>query len=50
MYGKDSWQFWAFVVGAWLVFPLTCAWLMVTHPGRVALITKRVLLGDWKTL
>ena len=47
MYDQNTWQFWAFLLLSWLAFPITCLWLMATHPGRCALITKRVLLNDW---
>ena len=47
IYDKNSWQFWAFVGTSWILFPITAAFLMLTHPGRCALITKRVVTGDW---
>lgn len=46
MYDKNTWQFWVFVLIAWALFPVTAAWLMLTHPGRCALITKRLLTGE----
>lgn len=47
MYRKSDWQFWGCVLLAWALFPITAAWLMLTHPGRYALITKRLLTGEW---
>lgn len=47
-YDKTSWQLWAFVLIAWATFPIAAAWLMLTHPGRCAMITRRLLLGEWK--
>lgn len=45
MYDKHTWQFWIFLLLAWILFPLTAVWLILTHPGRCALITKWVLVG-----
>lgn len=31
----------------WITFPLLCVWLMLTHPGKCALIWKKELSGTW---
>ena len=36
-----------FIFFSWLLMPVMCAWLMLTHPGKCALIWKRELTGTW---
>lgn len=31
----------------WAMFPLMALWLMITHPGKCALIWKKELEGSW---
>lgn len=47
MYDKNTWQFWVFVIISWLLFPITALWLFATHPGRCALITKKLITEKW---
>ena len=35
------------VLIAWALFPLIAIWLMITHPGKCALIWKKEMKGDW---
>jgi len=37
----------AFIFISWLLMPLMCVWLMLTHPGKCAVIWKRELTGTW---
>ncbi|MCD9046820.1 hypothetical protein [Luteimonas sp. MHLX1A] len=37
----------AFIAFCWLLMPLMCIWLMLTHPGKCALIWKREITGTW---
>ena len=36
-----------FIAISWALMPLMCFWLMLTHPGKCALIWKRELTGTW---
>ena len=47
MYTKRDWQFWLFLVISWGLFPVMAIWLMLTHPGKCALIWKKELTGTW---
>lgn len=50
MYDKNTWQFWIFVLIAWVLFPVTAAWLMLTHPGAVRLSRKDCSLVNGEIL
>ncbi len=44
---RRRWQVIAFVFAAWALMPVIALWLMLTHPGKCALIWKRELTGTW---
>ena len=39
--------FYVFLFLAWALMPLMTVWLMLTHPGKCALIWKREITGTW---
>jgi len=35
------------VLCCWITFPILALWLMLTHPGKCALIWKKEMCGTW---
>lgn len=44
---KKKFDLFFVVTFAWITFPLVAAWIMLTHPGKCALIWKREIEGTW---